>query len=109
MMQLIFERIKTTVTTTPVLKYFDPAEEVTVQSDKSQQLGLGEALMQKGQPVAYTSRALTETEKNINYAQIEKELLSIVFGVENFTHIHMEGHAVNVETDHKPLKTTYHN
>ena len=87
MLQLIFERIKTAVTT-PVLKYFDPAEKVTVQSDKSQQLGLGEALMQKGQPVAYTSRALTETEKN--YAQIEKELLSIVFGVENFTHIQME-------------------
>ena len=38
--------------------------------------------MQEGQPVAYTSRSLTETEKN--HAQIEEELLSIVFGVEKF-------------------------
>ena len=51
------------MTATPVLKYFDPVEEVTVQCDESK-IGLGAALMQKGQPVAYTSRALTETEKN---------------------------------------------
>ena len=51
------------MTTTPVLKYFDPAEEVTEQCDASQ-TGIRAALMQKEQPVSYTSRSLTETEKN---------------------------------------------
>jgi hypothetical protein len=44
--------------------------------------GLGATLMQNGQPVAYASRFLTKTERN--YAQIEKELLAIVFGTEKF-------------------------
>ena len=38
--------------------------------------------MQKGQPVTYASRSLTDTEKH--YAQIKKELLAIVFGTEKF-------------------------
>ena len=60
---------------------YNVQEEVTLQCDASQ-AGLGAALMQKGQPVAYASRALTPTETR--YAQIEKELLAIVFGCEHF-------------------------
>lgn len=42
--------------------------------------GLGACLLQEGHLVAYASWTPTPTE--INYAQIEKELLSVVFGVE---------------------------
>ena len=39
--------------------------------------------MQDGHPIAYASKALTPTE--FHYAQIEKELLSVVFGVKKFS------------------------
>ncbi|KAF7644963.1 hypothetical protein LDENG_00213030 [Lucifuga dentata] len=70
------EEIKQFVTAVPVLKYYDVSKPVTIQSDASQK-GLGCCLLQDGQPVAYASRALTQAEQN--YAQIEKECLSIVF------------------------------
>ena len=54
---------------------------VTLQCDASQS-GLGTTLMQNGQPVAYASRALTMMETQ--YAQIEKELLAIVFACDHF-------------------------
>ena len=64
-----FERLKTAVASTPVLRYYNLQEEVTLQCDASQS-GLGAALLQNGQPVAYASRALTPSETS--YAQIEK-------------------------------------
>ena len=54
-----------------------------------------------GSPVAFTSRALTVPEKN--YAQVEKELLSIVHACERFDQ-YLFGREVTVETDHKPLE-----
>ena len=53
--------------------------------------------MQGGQPVQY---ALTETEKR--YSQIEKEMLSVVFGLTRF-HTYTYGRKVTVHNDHKPL------
>ena len=54
----------------PVLKYFDPTTEVTLQCDASER-GLGYSLLQKRQPVAYGARGLTSAEQN--YAQIKKK------------------------------------
>ena len=54
--------------------------------------------MQCGQPIQYASRALTETEKR--YSQIEKEMLSIVYGLTRF-HIYTYGRKVTVYNDHK--------
>ncbi|KAI0230692.1 Retrovirus-related Pol polyprotein from transposon 17.6 [Lamellibrachia satsuma] len=62
------------------------------------QHGLGAACLQNGRPVAYASRALTETETR--YAQIEKELLAVVFACTKFKNYIC---AVTVETDHQPL------
>ena len=54
--------------------------------------------------MAYASRALTPTE--CNYAQIEKELLAIVFGMTRFD-TYVYGRRVVVETDHKPLEAIH--
>ena len=65
---------------------------------------LGATLLQNGQPVAYAFRSLTDTERN--YAQIEKELLAIVFGADKFNQ-YTYGPKVFVESDHKPLEVIY--
>ena len=95
-----FQKIQHMVTQAPVLSYYDPCSELTIQCDASQG-GLGAALLQNGRPIEYASRALTETEKR--YAQIEKEMLAIVFSLERFNQ-YTFGRHVNVESDHKPLE-----
>ena len=93
-------QVKQLITREPVLRYFDNKKEVTLQCDASES-GLGAVIMQEGLPVAFSSRALTNTEKN--YAQIEKELLSIVHGCIRFYH-YVYGREITVQTDHKPLE-----
>lgn len=96
-----FLNLKKTILNAPVLKYYNPDEELTLQSDASE-TGLGAALIQMGKPVAFASRALTKTERG--YAQIEKEFLAMVFGMEKF-HQYTYGHKVTVQSDHKPLES----
>ena len=86
---------------TPVLCYYNLKEEVTLQCDVSQS-GLGAALLQGGQPIAYASHALTSVESR--YTQIEKELLSIVFGCDHFEAYMYGSDEVHIKTDHKPLE-----
>ena len=99
--QLAFEELKRAVSSTPLLRYYNVKEPVTLQCDASQS-GLGAALLQGGQPVAYASRALTAAESR--YAQIEKELLAIVFACEHFEAYIYGRDGVHIETDHKPLE-----
>lgn len=96
-----FNKLKQMIASAPVLKYYNPEEDLVLQSDSSE-TGLGAALLQAGQPVAFCSRALTPTEKG--YAQIEKECLAILFGMEKF-HQYTYGRNVEVHSDHKPLET----
>ena len=102
--QSAFERLKQAVSTSPVLRYYNLKEDVTIQCDASQR-GLGVVLLQGGQPVAYASRTLTD--KEVNYAQIEKELLVIVFACEKFDAYIYGCDCVRVQTDHKPLKSIF--
>ena len=44
-----FKRIKEMATTSPLLKYYNPEDELTIQSDASEK-GHGAAVLQKGQP-----------------------------------------------------------
>lgn len=52
----------------------------------------------------YASRSLTDTE--VNYAQIEKEMLAILFGVERFEQC-VYGRLTKIQTDHKPLESIF--
>ena len=94
-----FETVKQKLSDTPVLAYFDKDKEVAAQVDSSKD-GLGAVLLQDGRPVEYASRSLTQAERN--WAQIEKETLSIVFGLERFDQ-YTYGRSVIVQNDHKPL------
>jgi hypothetical protein len=95
-----FSAVKKMVTEAPVLAFYNPADELTIQCDSSQS-GLGAVLMQNGRPIAYASRSLTDAETR--YAQIEKELLAIVFALDKF-HQYTFGRHTNIESDHKPLE-----
>lgn len=97
--QEAFEMLKKCITCPPVLKYFDVSKPVTITCDASQ-YGLGAACLQNSEPISYASRTLTETERR--YAQIEKELLAVVFACQKF-YDYIYGKPVLVETDHQPL------
>jgi len=94
------KKLKEAVTITPVLLY-NPNEEVTLQCHASQ-TGLSAAPLQKGQPVTYSSPALTPAE--IRYAQIEKELSSIALACDRFDSYVYSRKEGNIETDHKLLE-----
>ena len=62
--------------------------------------GLGAVLMQDNNPVAYGFALLIGAQQQ--YAQIEKELLTVIYRLEHFIY-YTYGKSVTVETDHKPL------
>jgi transposase InsO family protein len=99
------KKVKHILSQPPVLRYFDTSGncKTTLQCGASK-FGLGACLMQDGQPIQYASRAMTETEKE--YAQLEKEMLAILFGLERFER-YVYGRNIEVETDHKPLETIH--
>ena len=96
-----FSEVKRLVWQAPVLSYYQPDRPLSIQCDASQK-GLGAALLQDGRPIAYASRPLSDTEQR--YAQIEKEMLAIVFALEKFNQ-YTFGRHVRVSSDHKPLES----
>ena len=101
--ELAFTKLKELCTKPPVLGYFDASKPVEIHSDASQS-GLGAVLFQEGRPLAYTSRAITSTKTR--YAQIEKEMLSIVHACKKF-HCYIFGKETRVFSDHKPLEQIF--
>ena len=98
-----FQAICKVLTEAPVLAYYNPAKALTLQVDASS-TGVGAAMVQEGHPVAYASKSFTPTQ--CRYAQIEKEMLAVVFGCNKFRE-YVIGRDVLIETDHKPLEAIF--
>ncbi|BET02330.1 Reverse transcriptase (RNA-dependent DNA polymerase) [Nesidiocoris tenuis] len=98
------DRVKAVISESPVLAYFDPKKPIVLQSDASCK-GLGAVIMQNGRPVAYASRSLRDSERN--FAQIEKECLSILFACERFSQFIVGCGKITAFTDHRPLETIF--
>ena len=102
-----FQRLQSLITTVPILQYYDPNLPTRLRTDSSL-IGLGAMIEQslngEWHPIAFASRSLDKSEQN--YASIERETLSVVFGCERF-HEYLYGREFIVQNDHKPLKTIF--
>ena len=101
-----FKEAKSKLTSAPVLAHYDPHLPIRLAADASP-YGVGAVIshtMPDGseRPIAFASRTLTTSERN--YAQIDKEALSLVFGIRKF-HQYIYGRRFTLITDHKPLTT----
>ena len=94
-----FKKVKEQLTTAPVLTYFDRDKNLVLQVDSSKN-GIGAVLLQDGKPVEFASRSLKPSERN--WAQIEKEALAILYGLERFDQYTYACKTI-VQNDHRPL------
>ena len=98
-----FLKIKEALQSTLKLAYYAVNKPVVVSVDASSH-AIGAVLLQEGRPIAYSTKALTPTQKR--YPQIEKEALAIRHGCKKF-HDYIYGKSVVIETDHKPLESIF--
>jgi len=95
-----FQKLKTALTTAPILTLPTGAGGFTIYCDASR-VGLGCVLMQNGKVVAYASRQLKNHEKN--YPTHDLELAAIVFALKIWRH-YLYGEPCEIYTDHKSLQ-----
>lgn len=101
-----FTKVKNDLSTDRVLMPYNTKLPLSLACDASA-YGLGAVLSHvlpngEDRPIAFASRTLSDSEKN--YAQIEREALSLIFGVTKF-HIYLYGRTFTLITDHRPLTT----
>ena len=82
------------------LAYYNHTQPLVLRTDASE-YGLGTALLQNNRPIAFASKTLTDVETR--YMNIERECLSVCYGLEKF-HTYVYGKHVTVQNDHKPLE-----
>jgi len=98
-----FKQAKTQLFTTTILAHYDPKLPLRLVGDASS-YGIGAVIAHvlpdgSERPISYASRTLSVSERN--YAQLEKEASSLVYGVQKF-HSYLYGRSFVLYTDHKP-------
>ena len=99
-----FTAAKQALNSSTVLAHYDPSLPITLAGDASA-YGIDSVISHtlpdgSEKPIAFASQTLSPSEKN--YCQLEKEALSLVFGVKKF-HQYLYGRKFTLITDHKPL------
>ena len=96
-------KIKTALTTSPILTLYDPSKATKIAADASS-YGLGAVVLQEGpdtwKPSSFIPRSMTTTEAK--YAQIEKEALAVTWACERSSN-YIIGKQIIIETDHTTL------
>ena len=100
--QETFDQSKQLLLSSRVVVHFDPDKKICLACDASP-YKIGTVLSHimedsSEKPVRFVSRSLTRIERN--YSQIEKEILSCVYGVNKF-HSYLLRHRFELQTDHQ--------
>jgi hypothetical protein len=94
-----FLALKSAMMTTPVLTLPNFSDTFTIETDACMD-GIGAVLMQKGQQVAFLSKALGEKHKHLSI--YEKEFLALIMAVDKWRQ-YIQHQEFLIKTDHKSL------
>ena len=106
-----FDEVKSALTSSTVMSYFDNSKRTELVTDASP-FGLSAILSQftpgkqDRKIVAYISRSLSDVEQR--YSQTEREALAIVWAMEKL-HLYLSGGKFTLLTDCKPIQMILHN
>ena len=103
-----FQKAKDLIVSNRVLTHYDLNLPITLACDASS-FGIGAVISHhfpngEEKPTAFASKTLNSSQQN--YSQLEKEALSIIFGVKKF-YQYLYGRKFSLITDHHPLTTIF--
>jgi len=94
-----FHKLKSILTSSPLLKKFNMEKEVTLTTDASKG-AIGAVMTQDKYPVLYVSRTFSSAESK--YSNIEREALALVWSILRLK-MFLLGRRFTIVTDHQPL------
>lgn len=95
-----FGQLKHALSLAPVLALPNFSLPFEIETDASG-VGIGAVLLQQGHPIAYISKALSQTRRS--GSAYERELYAILFAVKKWEH-YLKPKAFVIRTDHRSLK-----